>query len=187
MIRSIRAAEDAVISPIFHERVHPADSVLEIGAGTGYYTLRFARAASRLTAVDSNPSMVDRLRREIERTQSHNIEIVAGDFLKYAGGTTYDWVIALGDLEYQENPMEFLSRIISFSRKWVLVTLPTPGVWGQIYRAVSRMQGTRINLFTKSHIRNVYGPSIVHLEDVGLKSPVSGGMTLICLISTSQR
>jgi hypothetical protein len=82
--------------------------------------------------------------------------------------------------------MEFLSRIVSFSRKWVLVTLPTPGVWGRIYRGASRIRGTRISLFTKREMQDRYGPSIVHLEDVGLKSPISGGMTLICLISATQ-
>jgi SAM-dependent methyltransferase len=182
VIRRIRAAEDAVISPIFHDRVRPGDSILEVGPGTGYYTFRFARAAGKLTAVDSNPSMVEHLQGEIERAELHNIEIVSGDFLTYGAGPTYDWVIALGVLEYQEDPSEFLSRIISFSRRWVLITLPTPGVWGRIYRAASRMRGTRINLFTESEIRDQYGGSIVHLEDVGLKSRISRGLTLICLI-----
>ena len=182
VIRSIRAAEDNAIIGVFQKFVRPIDSILEIGAGTGYYTMRFASAAKKLTAVDSNLSMVRHLKSKVERNKSSNIDIVSGDFLNYNGVSTYDWVIALGVLEYQKNPSEFLDRLISFSHKWILVTFPTPGAWGQIYRTASRLQGTRINLFSKSDIRNRYRSSIVHMEDVGLKSRISGGLTLVCLI-----
>jgi SAM-dependent methyltransferase len=186
-IRSIRAAENSVISKVFHERVHPLDSVLEIGAGTGYYTLKFARGAGRLTAVDSSAEMVKHLKREVQKGGFDNVKVVAADFLKYSDDMTYDWVMALGVLEYQQNPSAFLGRMIAFSHKWVLVTFPTPGVWGKIYRAASRLKGVRINLFTRSEIEKRFGASIVHIEDVGLKSRLAGGMTLVCLIERNMR
>ncbi|MCX6647553.1 MAG: methyltransferase domain-containing protein [bacterium] len=184
LIRNIRAAEDTSIINIFNKRVNPDDSILEIGPGTGYYTIRFARAARKLTAVDSDPSMAKHLERKVERLNLNNIEVITGDFLKYSDGTTHDWVIALGVLEYQQDPSAFLDKIISHSHKWVLITFPTPCVWGHIYRAASRLRKTRINLFTKSEIQREYGSSIVHIEDVGLKTPISSGLTLICLIES---
>lgn len=187
VIRHIRAAEDALISRIFHERVHPMDTVLEVGAGTGYYALKFARAASKITAVDSSPTMVKHLKRETQRLGLDNMKAIVGDFLKYTDSATYDWVMALGVLEYQQNPSAFLGRMIAFSHKWVLLTFPTPGVWGKVYRAASRIKGVRINLFTRSEIEKRFGASIVHIEDVGLKSRLAGGMTLVCLIERKMR
>jgi len=182
VIRSIRAAEDAAVINVFRKHVRPIDSILEIGPGTGFYTMRFASAAKELTAVDSNPSMVKHLKGEVERKNPCNIDIVCCDFLNYNCVSTYDWVIAVGVLEYQKNPMEFFDRLIALSHKWILVTLPTPGAWGKIYRTASRLQGTHINLFSKSEIQNQYNSSVVHIEDVGLKSRVSGGLTLVCLL-----
>jgi SAM-dependent methyltransferase len=180
--RKIRAAEDEAILRIFRERVKPEDSILEIGSGTGYYTIRFAKASKRLTAVDSNPRMVEHLKKEVEEKGIDNVEIVGGDFLTYGNGEKHDWVIALGVLEYVEDPGEFLERLMSYSNKWVLITFPSPNVIGWLYWITSRFNGVHIHLFTKRTIEEKYGKSIVHLEDVGLKSKVMPGMTLVCLI-----
>jgi hypothetical protein len=131
--------------------------------------------------------MVAHLRNEAQRREVRNIDIVCGDFLHYRDNTTYDWVIALGVLEYVVNPSEFMDKILRLSHKWVMVTLPTPGIWGKIYRATSRLSDTKINLFKKSEIRKQYASSVVHLEDVGLKSRVCSGMTLTCLIEKNQK
>jgi predicted RNA methylase len=184
LIRSIRAAEDASIINIFNKRVNQEDSILEIGPGTGYYTMRFAHAARKVTAVDSDPLMSEHLQGEVERMNLDNIEIITSDFLKYNDGTTHDWVIALGVLEYQHDPSAFLDKIFSHSSKWVLLTFPMQCFCGRIYRAASRLRNTRINLFTKEDILRDYGSSIIHIEDVGLKTRISSGMTLICLIES---
>jgi len=155
---------------------------LEIGAGTGYYTLKFAAAANMVTAVDLSPAMVEHLRNKAKGQNLFNIKVITSDFLHYNDSTTYDWVIAVGVLEYPQDPWEFLNKLISFSNKWVLVTFPTQGIWGKTYRLTSHLRGSHVSLFTKSEIHDKYSSSIVHLEDVGLKSPVTRGLTLICLL-----
>lgn len=67
------------------ELVHDAcitadDHVVEIGAGTGRLTRPLADAAGRLTAVELDPELAGRLRRELARHP--NVEVVQGDFLE---------------------------------------------------------------------------------------------------------
>lgn len=58
----------------------PADHVLEIGAGTGRLTQPLAERASRVTAVELDPVLVDRLRRGFERKP--HVRIVHGDIMR---------------------------------------------------------------------------------------------------------
>lgn len=58
----------------------PSDVVADIGAGTGYYALRIARAVprGRVLAVDVQPEMLARLRARLRETGVRNVEPVLG-------------------------------------------------------------------------------------------------------------
>lgn len=57
-------------------RLAPGQTVCDIGAGPGYFALRFARAvgeAGRVFAVDVEPRMLSALRKRIESSRTRNI------------------------------------------------------------------------------------------------------------------
>lgn len=60
--------------------VGPADHVLEIGAGTGRLTRPLAEYAGRVSAVELDPQLVERLRRTFEG-QPH-VQVVHGDTMR---------------------------------------------------------------------------------------------------------
>jgi SAM-dependent methyltransferase len=66
-------------------RINGADfsgkRVLDVGCGTGMYTLRLAQEALKVTAIDLSPEMLKILRNDAQRLGLSNIEIRQADFL----------------------------------------------------------------------------------------------------------
>jgi SAM-dependent methyltransferase len=63
-------------------RIHPGDTVLELGPGPGYFTVEAARAASehgRVICVDLQPEMLHALRDRLHTHTVTNARPVAGD------------------------------------------------------------------------------------------------------------
>lgn len=58
-------------------------SVVDIGAGSGQFTLAAAPACGRMVAVDVSPVMLARLAESIERCAASNVEVVRAGFLTY--------------------------------------------------------------------------------------------------------
>lgn len=58
-------------------------TVLDLGAGTGQFTLAVAPSCSRVVAADVSPVMQARLRAKVEAASHRNIECVSTGFLTY--------------------------------------------------------------------------------------------------------
>ena len=67
--------------------------VVDLGAGTGQFTLVAAPACARVVAVDVSPVMLAVLKNKVHMAQLENVEIVQSSFLTY---------------EHQGNPADFL-------------------------------------------------------------------------------
>ena len=71
--------------------LRPGSSVLELGAGSGYYSVAVAREpdVARLTLFDLQPAMLARCRRALANAGSADIALVVGDCaaLPFADGT----------------------------------------------------------------------------------------------------
>jgi precorrin-6B methylase 2 len=79
--RPEREAEEAPGKAIAALRLEPGLVVADIGAGSGYYTVRMARAvgpAGRVYATDIQPGMLDLLRRNVSRAGLDNVTAVLG-------------------------------------------------------------------------------------------------------------
>ena len=57
--------------------------VVDIGAGTGQFTVAVAAECARVVAVDVSPVMLETLRSKIERVGADNVEVVQAGFLTY--------------------------------------------------------------------------------------------------------
>lgn len=67
--------------------------VIDLGAGTGQFTLAAAPLSARVVAVDVSPVMLTILRKKVHEAGLENVDIVRSGFLTY---------------EHQENPADFL-------------------------------------------------------------------------------
>jgi SAM-dependent methyltransferase len=58
----------------------PASTAADVGAGTGYFTLRLARRVAKVYATDLQPEMLERLQASVARAGLANVEpILAGE------------------------------------------------------------------------------------------------------------
>ncbi len=57
--------------------------VLDLGAGTGQFTLAVAPSCARVVAVDISPLMLERLRAKLTASELSNVEIVHAGFVTY--------------------------------------------------------------------------------------------------------
>lgn len=80
--RPEREAEEAPTTAIKALQLQPGQVVADIGAGSGYYTVRMAAAVGptgKVYATDIQPGMLDILRRRVTRQGLTNVETVLGD------------------------------------------------------------------------------------------------------------
>lgn len=61
----------------------PGCSVIDIGAGTGQFTLAAAEVCERVVAVDVSPVMLARLAEKVDRRTVGNVEVARAGFLTY--------------------------------------------------------------------------------------------------------
>ncbi len=63
--------------------LHAESEVMDLGAGTGQFTLAVAPVCARVVAVDVSPVMVARLNEKIAAAEVANVEVVQSGFLTY--------------------------------------------------------------------------------------------------------
>jgi len=81
MDRDSRAAEEAPDKALALLDIHPGMVVADVGAGTGYMTIRLARLVGdtgRVYANDIQPAMLDVVRRKSEEARLTNVAVVLG-------------------------------------------------------------------------------------------------------------
>lgn len=64
--------------------LHPECTVVDLGAGTGQFTLAAAEVCRRVVAVDVSPLMLAQLREKLDRAAVGNVEVADAGFLTYA-------------------------------------------------------------------------------------------------------
>ncbi|MEF2230265.1 MAG: class I SAM-dependent methyltransferase [Pseudodesulfovibrio sp.] len=65
-------------------------TVLDVGSGSGMYTLRIAREAARVVAVDVSQRMLDILREDAGKLGLHNIDYIHSRWDDFSGEGPYD-------------------------------------------------------------------------------------------------
>jgi SAM-dependent methyltransferase len=120
---------------------HPGTTVLDIGAGTGAWTVFLAQRAGGVTAVDPSPSMLEILRENVAGASLDNVTVVAGSWPEVEV-PEHDVVLCshalygVADFAASVHKMEATAR----RRCYLLLRVPTPNsvmaeaarhVWGQ--------------------------------------------------------
>jgi cyclopropane fatty-acyl-phospholipid synthase-like methyltransferase len=181
----IRREETKLLSRLFRENLCKDDIVLEIGAGTGYYSLNIASLVRHLIAIEPAKGMAGQLREKAALQQITNIEIHEKYFEQYESTFSFDHVIAIGVLDYITNPGVFIERCLSIAKKKFIFTVPHRGLWTLFYKMGALFLQTKIYRYSKKDLKKLFPNSKLQIYDAGLKSPLTRGFSLICLASGS--
>ncbi len=95
--------------------LEPADSLLDVGSGDGYWTERFARRVGQVTGLEPDDAMLGRARRLHDRTNIR-YEQGVGESLPFASAT-FDKVVGVSSLEHFSDPVKGLEEMFRVLRE----------------------------------------------------------------------
>jgi 2-polyprenyl-3-methyl-5-hydroxy-6-metoxy-1,4-benzoquinol methylase len=185
----IKRREEADILGFLAEHLPPADGarILELGCGTGLFTLPLARQGYAVRAVDISGGMLGELRGKLEQEDGLRVTTERASVWSFRpeSDEPFDAVIGIGLLEYLPDPDEALRRAAAWIRPGGLAvfTAPTAGVNGACYLLTSLVRKRlRMRLFGRRRLIRAFegaGLEIRSIRDVGLRVPPFAPLTRI--------
>ena len=139
-------------------------SVLDIGCGPGHYCIELARrGASRVLGIDFAEGMLEIARSGAARAGlEKTCEFRQADFFKDEFQEKFDYVIAMGFMDYVERPADTLRKALALTRVRAFFSFPLAGgflAWQRQLRYRSRCD---LYLYTELQVRQLF-------EDSGAK------------------
>lgn len=180
---AIRTREEQSIYDFIATLLEPHHSVLEVGCGTGNYTVPVARRCKEVVGIDSSPEMLQYLRERLLREGLANIEIRLGQLPDRLGAAQgeFDGAMVIGVLNYAEDLEESLRVLASVLKPggWAIFNVPIPTIEGRIYAFSEFLNRRRAFLYSPEEI-------VLLTESTGLRVEIAdavglsrGGLTLV--------
>ena len=139
-------------------------NILDVGCGSGIYSIEIARRGGRATGVDVSPGMIALAgENAVSAGCADRCSFIVKDLqdLEPAEGL-YDAVIAIGLFDYipPAEQRSVLDRLLSVSRRDVIATFPKRWVPGAFVRAMWFLsKELDVYFVTASHIRGLVDPA----------------------------
>ncbi len=128
------------------------ETVLEIGAGSGYQAAVLSRLAKKVYAIEIIPELVDHARRVLDSLGVENVELVCADGRKgWPEGAPYDGIVVAAAAE--EVPPALIEQLREGGR----LVIPVGGKWGQSLKTL-RKRGDKLE--TEDLCRCVFVPLV---------------------------
>jgi 2-polyprenyl-3-methyl-5-hydroxy-6-metoxy-1,4-benzoquinol methylase len=100
----------------------PGLKILDIGCGSGKYVVECAKAGADVTGIDISPEMIKLAKKFCEENQV-NVSLHVGDATRRMQNS-YDICVALGVIEYFEDPIIVLRNMIEAANSRVIFSVP---------------------------------------------------------------
>jgi SAM-dependent methyltransferase len=178
----LRRRDDEIVHAALDRLLSPGQEVLEVGAGTGHYTLPIARRVGRVVALDAAPEMVEYLRDRAGREGLSSVEVGVGrlpDGIEPSG--PFDGVVCLGVLGYVEDLEGALGALAGRLRPggWALVSLPPRTVEGRVHVAFELAGRRRVTLRSPAEAIAAARAAGLRVEREARAGLTPGGITLL--------
>lgn len=101
-------------------------SVLDIGCGPGHYDVFLAlKGAGHVLGIDLADNMIEISK---NRAQAAGVDdrchFIRADFMEHDFDRKFDYSIVMGVLDYIENPVEFISKVLSLTTEKAFFSFP---------------------------------------------------------------
>lgn len=186
IISAIRRQEQRAIAGLISRYAGRDRMALEVGPGTGFYTLALAHAFSKVVAVEDSPRMADILREKLAARRVGNVEVINRDFLTLPIEQEFDVAVAIGVLDYIADPGAFVAKLCAAAGRAAIFTVPQRGLWGACFAAASRLRRTAVYCHHR-HAPSAWAPGWqCTVTEVGLNTRLTRGLTLVAALEPAQ-
>jgi 2-polyprenyl-3-methyl-5-hydroxy-6-metoxy-1,4-benzoquinol methylase len=178
----LRRRDDRIVHAALERLLEPGHEVLEVGAGTGHYTLALARGCRRVVALDAAPEMVEYLRERAAREEAGNVEAALGHLPDGLDTTRpFDGVVCLGVLGYVTDLDGALAALTQRLRPggWALVSLPPRSAEGRLHVLFELAGRRRVSLRSAAEAKDAAGRAGLRVTGEARAGLTSGGITLL--------
>ncbi|MDR2200182.1 MAG: class I SAM-dependent methyltransferase [Deltaproteobacteria bacterium] len=121
--------------------------ILDVGCGTGMFTLHLAKLAKKVIGIDISPKMLDYLRLDLEREHIKNVAAVLSDWLDFQTEEIFDLLF------FSMSPALFsregCEKALTFSGARVFATLPDGDFASRIAKALFQRYGIKPEPFDR--------------------------------------
>jgi protein-L-isoaspartate(D-aspartate) O-methyltransferase len=122
----------------------PADSVLEIGTGSGYQAALIAHLAHSVTTVEIQPRLADFAKGNLKRAGITNVTVEVGDGSNGWGSTEYDAILVTGSLRDVPDGLKYQLRV---GGRLVLIVGQAPAMTARIITRTTAASFETVSLF----------------------------------------
>lgn len=146
-------------------------TVLDIGCGSGRYSLALARAgATRVVGVDVAQSMIDLATREAQAAGFGPVcEFRTAAFLDYESDERFDVVIGTGYADYLEDPLPHLQKALHMCKGRLFLSVPKRWEWRvPIRKARFAFERGYVRFYTRAEIMALFDAAGVSRARVSL-------------------
>jgi protein-L-isoaspartate(D-aspartate) O-methyltransferase len=133
-------------------QLHGHETVLEIGAGSGYQAAVLSKLAKKVYAIEIIPELVDHARQVLQSLGIDNVEVLCADGRKgWPEGAPYDGIVVAAAAE--EVPAALIDQLQDGGR----LVIPVGSKWGQSLQTL-RKRGDKLE--TEDLCRCVFVPLV---------------------------
>jgi len=134
-------AIDSVVNRVFRQSMKqrfemtiagcsPAEGrkVLDIGCGPGHYSVALAQRGAQVLGIDFAESMINIAETRAAAAQvNDDCEFRVADWTTFPASQTFDYVLALGFMDYVANAAETVAKIVSLTSDRAFLSFPAAG------------------------------------------------------------
>jgi 2-polyprenyl-3-methyl-5-hydroxy-6-metoxy-1,4-benzoquinol methylase len=143
-------------------------TVLDIGCGPGHYSVELARrGAARVLGIDFADGMLDIARQSATRASVQDrCEFRRADFFKDSFDETFDYVIAMGFMDYVADPKTMIVKALGLARSRAFFSFPLAGGLLALQRQLRYRSRCDLYLYTENQVRALFANTPAKRVDV---------------------
>jgi 2-polyprenyl-3-methyl-5-hydroxy-6-metoxy-1,4-benzoquinol methylase len=165
----VRVPEREISLGVLRSVAGRGDSILEIGAGTGRFTLEMAPLVSRMVAVDISPQMLKVMSDKMTERKITNVRQICGSFLETDFEGPFDVIMSFSAIEYIKDSKALFRKISGLLKPGGHLILSTAHdtflrFWGRLGNYFR--QGIYLDAYSKGRMKRLLAENGLRIEEV---------------------